>query len=204
MDDEELMRRYYACEDDLFEEAHLRFEARLIRFFESRRFQRTDAEDLTQQVFVQVMNTKHHLGGSRANPWDPARGSLWTWIQRIAHHLACDEWARREKQPQMPTTRPTNGEGEATTVTAELPDEQPGPDDEAIAAERRRAVRDCLQRLPPRERTAMEQWLAAGHNPNLADLATSLGVSVPTAHRVVYRALDLMRECLGGESGAAP
>jgi RNA polymerase sigma factor (sigma-70 family) len=182
----------------LFEEVVRRFAARLVRFFESRGFQRADAEDLTQQVFVQVMNTKHHLGGSRASPWEPARGSLWTWMRRIAHHLACDEWARRGRQSQLPITAPTNGEEETATLDAALATEEPGPGDLAIAAERRQAVHDCLQRLPPRERTAIEQWLVAGQNPNLAELAEALGCSVPTAHRIVYRALDLMRQCLEG------
>jgi DNA-directed RNA polymerase specialized sigma24 family protein len=55
--------------------------------------------------------------------------------------------------------------------------------------------------LPPRERVAMALWLETNGEMKLADLADRLGVSVPTAHRVLKSAFRHMRECLESKEG---
>jgi RNA polymerase sigma-70 factor (ECF subfamily) len=56
---------------------------------------RATAEDVQQQVFLQVWQ--------RAHTYDPDRGSLLTWILTIARSRAIDELRRRVPEPRDPS-----------------------------------------------------------------------------------------------------
>lgn len=59
---------------------------------------RATAEDVQQQVFLELWQ--------RAAQFDPARGSLFTWVMTIARSRAIDQLRRRVPLPQDPTDSP--------------------------------------------------------------------------------------------------
>jgi RNA polymerase sigma-70 factor (ECF subfamily) len=87
-------------------------------------------------------------------------------------------------------------EEEAEPLEATLPVEELSPEEEILACQRQRDVHECMDRLPPRERIAVALWLETEGAMTLQDLANMLEVSVATAHRVLRRAFELIRECL--------
>ncbi|MBK8180519.1 MAG: sigma-70 family RNA polymerase sigma factor [Planctomycetes bacterium] len=130
-----------------------------------------NALDVTQQVFLRVLEGKVALGEARD------RGRLLCWLAArtaLAHRRGAR--TRREQEG---------------THAMERPNTTGGADDEAQRAE----VRDALQRqvalLPEELRTAVvlrfqEQW-------TFAQIADEQSISEPSAHDRVRRALELLR-----------
>lgn len=54
------------------------------------------------------------------------------------------------------------------------------------------ALRDALQRLPPRQRTAL--WLHYGEDLSIADVAHVMRISAPAAKQLLFRSRDALRK----------
>jgi len=130
-----------------------------------------DCDDVAQQTWVQLFLHIRHLHNHAALP-----GWLRTTAQRESWRVVAA--ARRE----VPSDEP------AAAGTAKV--EEPGVDDQLLAAERRDAVRDALRRAPRHERRLVELMLA---KPSMSydDLSGSLGIprgSIgPTRGRCIAR-----------------
>jgi RNA polymerase sigma-70 factor (ECF subfamily) len=202
LSDEDLIADYYACDDDAMDELYRRYCARLEQFFRNGGLSEEEARDKAQDVFVRVMETKYPLLGSRAQPYDPHRGtSFKTWLFRIATNLLIDVRRRQGRTVDFTSLEREGEEGEVEPFEETVPDEEPSPEERTLAKETRQDVHDCMGTLPPRERVAMALWLETNGEMKLADLADRLGVSVPTAHRVLKSAFRHMRECLESKEG---
>src|SRR5438105_2709287 len=107
--DEDLVDRYYGCDDAAFAELHRRYWPRLVVFF--RRFvSAADAEDLAQETLLRLARTKR-TGGGR---FDRARGTAFAaWLFRIAHNVLQTFW------------RDQGGEVETVEVAAQTVDQGP-------------------------------------------------------------------------------
>jgi RNA polymerase sigma-70 factor (ECF subfamily) len=113
-------------------------------------YDRTDAADLTQEVFVKVfrgMGSFH--GGS----------SLRTWIYRIALREASNQrrWWMRHKQQEIPIEQEmTDGEcGTPVRLKEMLVDPCEGPYEIAVHEENRALVETALNRVPEPFRTTL-------------------------------------------------
>jgi len=197
MSDEALMAAYYACDDAAFEEIWRRYRARLGQFFRNGGLTEEDAQDRAQDVFVRVMETKCPSPDSHAKPYDPTAGVKFkTWLFKIATNLLIDALRRQGRTVDFSALEGEGEEGEVEPFWETLPGEEHSPEEKAVARQRRQDVHDCMETLPPRERVAIVLWLETDGEMKLEDLANALGVSVPTAHRVLKKAFRLMRECL--------
>jgi RNA polymerase sigma factor (sigma-70 family) len=193
MSDEDLMAAYYACDDAAFGEIWRRYRARLEQFFRNGGLTQEDARDRAQDVFVQVMKTKD----SQAKPYDPRAGVKFkTWLFTIATNLLIDTLRRQGRTVVFSALEGEGEAGEVEPFEETLPSKELSPEEQALARQRRQDVHDCMNGLPPRERVAIALWLETDGDMKLGDLASALGVSVPTAYRVLNRAFDLMRQCL--------
>ena len=120
-----------------------------------------DAEDLVQDTFLRAWRA--------FDQFEPGRGSLRTWLYRIATNacLSALKERRRRRLPSEVVARrrgprryPTEKYAEATWVTP-FPDLLAGPasDDPAVIAASRSAIRlafiTALQHLPARQRAAL-------------------------------------------------
>ncbi len=140
------------------------------------------------------MGTRDSDKNDKEKRYDPEKGaSFRTWLFRIAKNLAIDRLRQMGREVTFSDFEGEEGEeGEGEAFWWELHSDQPSLEDVLMAKEWRKAVHECMEKLPPREREAIALW----GDMTLEDLASILGVSVPTAHRVLRRAFQLMKECL--------
>ena len=187
--DEELIKAYYECDNEAFEELYRRYIARLEQFFIKARLGQQGAEDMAQDTIVRVMETKT----TPCKQYSQSRGaSFKTWLFTIAYHLLVDKLRRQEIEISFGDLEVEGEEGEEPFEEL-IPSAEPTPEEKSLSQELRQAVHDCMTRLRDRERIAIALRL---EDMRLKDLAMILGVSVPTAHHVLEGALSLMRECL--------
>jgi RNA polymerase sigma-70 factor (ECF subfamily) len=130
---------------------------------------RSAAEEVTAAAFERAFR--------KQRSFDPRRGTQRAWLFGIARNAALDELRRRKRSAEL---------------TAEPAGDEPAPEGEAEAAERRATVRAALAGLDPRERELIALKFHAGLTN--AEIADVLGVSASNAGTRVHRALTRLRE----------
>lgn len=138
-----------------------------------------DAEDVTQEVFVQAWQ--------QADRFDTARGSVVAWLLTVARTRAIDLLRRRRVRPQA-TDDPL--------IVIEIPGDVPGQDRQLETVERARAVRAALDGLPLMQRLAIE--LAFFDGLTHSEIAEQLEVPLGTVKTRVRQGLLRLREILAG------
>lgn len=129
---------------------------------------RAEAEDVVQEVFVQVWR--------QAERFDPARGSLNAWLCTIARTRALDRLRRRAARREEP-------EGSQPPAV-----EAPRPEDAL-------AVRAALESLPAPQREALA--LAYFEGLTHTEIAARLGEPLGTVKTRIRAALLRLRGALG-------
>jgi RNA polymerase sigma-70 factor (ECF subfamily) len=113
-------------------------------------YDRADAADLTQEVFVKVFRGVGRFHGE---------SSLRTWIYRIALHEASNQrrWWMRHKQQEIPIENEISdgGSGVPIKLKETLVDPGESPFEMAMHAENRTRVEAALARVPEPFRTAL-------------------------------------------------
>lgn len=139
-----------------------------------------EAEDVTQEVFVQLWR--------QAARFDPARGNVVAWLCTMTRTRALDLLRRR--RARVDTTHP------ADEHTAEPVDSAPRPDMAAEWSERATAIRDALDSLPLLQRLAVE--LAFYEGLTHSEIASHLEVPLGTVKTRVRQGLLKIRDQLAG------
>lgn len=144
---------------------------------------RQQAEDLVHDAFVAAWQ--------KIDRFDPARGSLRSWIVTIVRNRAID---------RLRVTRPSIEIGEADERSML----QTGPNptwDDALARLGVSQLRAALTGLSPEQRQAVELAYFGGHT--YREIAALTGVPLGTANSRLRLALSRLRELLS-QSDAAP
>jgi RNA polymerase sigma-70 factor, ECF subfamily len=132
---------------------------------------RSEAEDLCQDVFLQVLKAASTFRGS---------GSARGWVFRIAANLAHNR-LRRTRLPVDPE-----------------PDARPSavgdPAEGLLAREKARAVREAVASLPEKQRLAV--ILLRHECLSYAEVAEALEVTLPAAVSIIHRAHVALRDLL--------
>jgi RNA polymerase sigma-70 factor, ECF subfamily len=142
---------------------------------------RTEAEDMTQEVFLKVHRAAHQLDTSR----DPG-----PWLMTIAHNACRDLW--RSKAWKL-SRRAASLDGDsplATTLSRGTND----PERDTLASERERLVQDALTRLPDPLRVAvvLHDYEGLGHE----EIAAITGIRHAAARKRYSRALSALARML--------
>ena len=103
---------------------------------------RTQAEDLFQEVFLRVHRNAHSY---RENY------RFKTWLFQIATNAAIDHWRAGQRRPVLLSFHDPAAGSAAYTAESEVPD----PADAAARSELREQVRAAVAALPDRQRAAM-------------------------------------------------
>jgi RNA polymerase sigma factor (sigma-70 family) len=134
------------------------------------------AQDVVQEVFVAVWKD--------AGRFDPARGSLSSWLFALARHKAID-LVRKEANVRRHTA-------DVDLVFEESDDDV---DQEAWLRLRRDAVRAAITSLPEAQRTALELAFFGGLTH--VEVAETLDIPLGTAKTRIRTALLKLRDILG-------
>jgi RNA polymerase sigma-70 factor (ECF subfamily) len=134
------------------------------------------AQDVVQEVFVAVWKN--------AGRFDPARGSLSSWLFALARHKAID-LVRKEANVRRHTA----------DVDLEFEESPDDVDQEAWLRLRRDAVRNAMIALPDAQRTALELAFFGGLTH--VEVSEALGIPLGTAKTRIRTALLKLRDILG-------
>lgn len=108
----------------------------------------TDAEDLTQEVFLKVYGN--------LSSFDLARGSFQTWITTLTRNLLVDHF-RRSRGQRSTDSMDTgwDGDGEEMPLAQRLAARGPSQHDRAVQKEIEKMVQEALTRISPELREAV-------------------------------------------------
>lgn len=136
----------------------------------------TDAEDITEEVFLGALQT---IGSLRASD----EAGFLAWLFQIARFKLADHLRRQYRKP----TEPLDPE-------LEISDPAPTPEDEALRGDDQRAVRAALAELTAEQQEVIVMKFALGYDN--ARAAAILGKSPGAINQLQHRALGAMRRLL--------
>ena len=138
-EDAELLRAVARGDESAFARVYDRYSPILLGLMLRILRSRAEAEDVLQEVFLQVWQ--------RAHSFDPARGRAFTWLVTLARSRAIDR------------LRSVGSRERAARASAEdePPESEPSEwaDAAAVRAERAEAVREALAELPEEQRQVL-------------------------------------------------
>ncbi|MCP5041040.1 MAG: RNA polymerase sigma factor [bacterium] len=156
-DDARLVRDILAGEDAAFVELYERYERRIYFFALKRMSDPSDAEDVTQEVFLQVFRGLSKFEG---------RSTLLTWMFGIAHNQICRRYRRR---------RPICASLDSDEVDRLSCDETPADQQIDFVRILRNCSRVLEEKVPQQQREAFEQRYI--ENRSTREIAENMGKS---------------------------
>jgi RNA polymerase sigma-70 factor (ECF subfamily) len=141
----------------------------------------TEAEDVAQNVFVQVFKSASRYQAS---------AKFSTWLFTIARNLALNEIRRRTRHPADPLEGDADESGEHparqvadTRVTL--------PGDSALQTELEQKIEQALLELPEAQRTAI--LLCRRDDLSYEDIAAVLGCSLSATKSMIHRGRETLK-----------
>lgn len=176
--DEQLARRYLAGADACFDELVRRYSGPVYYFILRMVGRPEDADDLTQDVFVQILKS---LPTARTDlPLRP-------WVFVIARNKCLDHLKRKRAVPFSNLAGPEDDE----RMEERVMDAQPLPEDLAERADLQALLQAAITELPPRYRAVVALRYSA--DLTFAEIGTVLNLPENTAKTHFQRAKALLR-----------
>jgi RNA polymerase sigma-70 factor (ECF subfamily) len=143
------------------------------------------AEDVVQEAFLSAWR--------RAEAYDPARGSLRTWLLGIVHHRAVDALRRSGQDVRRRVDTPV----EEFEIDADV-----RVDAEVIERDRAAVVRGALVELPAEQTKVIELAYFGGFTHT--EIADMLGIPIGTVKGRMRLGLAKLRDSFEPAEGIAP
>lgn len=150
---------------------------------------RTTAEDLTSEVFLQMVESIHQLRAKDG-------AGFTAWLLRIARIVVAGYYRQREKQPALvafPTDSYDEAQREQITLPASHPDSDPAHWTEA--REDWHTVVKAINMLTEEQRQVLVGRLILGYD--VAAVARMLGKKANAIKALQFRALQSLQRLLG-------
>lgn len=147
---------------------------------------RTLAEDLLQEIYVNVWRSAAGFDASRSQPL--------TWLTSIARNRAIDSLRRQQTQPMLLSATPDDDGDDGPDAVERQADEGPGPLDLLERAGDARQLHRCMDGLAPAQRQSVA--LAFYDGLSHAEVAEHLQQPLGTVKSWLRRALLALRGCL--------
>ena len=108
----------------------------------------TDAEDLTQEVFIRLYRTM--------SSYEPDKGSFNTWLTTLTRNMLVDHFrrTRQERLTDSIDAAPAADE-DAPALSEKIEDRAPSPDARLASKETQKMVQQALQKVSPDLREAV-------------------------------------------------
>ena len=171
--DAELMARIAAQDQAALRGLYARHCARVFRFLLRLVRQEAIAEELTNEVFLEVWRKAGSFEG---------KASTATWLLAIAHHRAVSALRRRREESW--------DEAEA----AEIADAKDGPEVELQKTDKAAILRRCLEQLSPEHREVID--LVYYHEMSIGAVSSIVGIPQSTVKTRMFYARKRMSELL--------
>jgi RNA polymerase sigma-70 factor, ECF subfamily len=171
LSDPELLSRVHRAERPALGALYQRHAARMIACARRLLDEHREAEDVVQEVFLEVWQ--------RAGDYDPERGTVRAWLMVRTRSRALDRCRMRQRSRTVPFD----------AAEDERPSNSPPP--ESLA------VRGAVARLPAELRTVVELGYLAGMS--ASEMAAYVGLPIGTVKSRVARALARLRTAIAGE-----
>jgi RNA polymerase sigma-70 factor (ECF subfamily) len=179
-----LMLKVKAGDHIVFEQLVQKYHASVINTIYRMLGDRWEAEDLAQQVFVQVFRS--------AKRYQP-NAKFSTWLFTIVRHLSLNELRRRRRHPADSLDEPVrDGEEERERQVADT--RAIKPDDAVLEQELDARVRAAIQTLPEQQRMAVV--LLRYENQSYEEICKVLRCSLPSLKSLLHRARLTLRDKL--------
>jgi RNA polymerase sigma-70 factor (ECF subfamily) len=182
--DSVLMQRVREGDRDAFAELVDKYKQPIINFIARTLQDPTEAEDVAQNVFLQVYKAADRYEIN-------ARFS--TWIFTIARNLCLNEIRRRSRHP-----------ADSLDATHEGDEEHPGrqvedvrviaPEKEVLNAELQQKIREILAELPENQRTAV--LLCQQDEMSYEEIAKVIGCSMSATKSLIFRGRETLKQAL--------
>jgi RNA polymerase sigma factor (sigma-70 family) len=152
----------------------------------------TDAEDLTQDVFLKVYR---NLPG-----FDPEKGAFTTWLTTLTRNLLVDHFRRTRQDRSTDSLDETaRDDGEGPTMADRLADARPGQLQHVAQMELRARVQHALKQLSPELREAV--ILRDLQDMDYKEIAAVLHVPEGTVKSRISRGRAELARTLGRKEG---
>ena len=166
------MERLRAGDESAFEAVFRAFYPRLVGAAEHLLRERDRAEDVAQEVLLELWRHRERL-----EPRVSLVGYLYRAVRNRSLNQLRHDRVVRDVEPRLPGRDPA-----------------PGADRELLAGELHDAVRATVARLPDRCREVFE--LSRVHQLRYAEIAGAMGISVKTVEAQMGKAIRLLRDGL--------
>jgi len=176
--DELLLRRAQGGDPGAFEELIKPLEPLIWRVCWHYTGNREAAEDCGQEAMIRIWRSLNSYRGDCA---------LESWIYRVAANC-CMDWLRKKKRDRSVSVEPLKEQG------FDPADPTPGTEEQAVAADEHRRLREAIRQLPEDQREAL--ILTQLEKIPYEEAAEALGVSEGTVKSRVNRAKARLREIL--------
>lgn len=137
------------------------------------------SEELLQEVFLKLWKAHHYR----------VQAKFSTWLYRVAQRVLIDHWRKQGRRPHLVSEADSP---EAMDTTAFSLEEQ------ALRRERQQQLQAALAQLSTSQRQVIV--LSKFQQLKYADIAEIMGWSVANVKVQVYRALQQLKQHLGGEA----
>jgi RNA polymerase sigma factor (sigma-70 family) len=107
----------------------------------------SDAEDLTQEVFIRLYRTM--------SSYEPDRGSFNTWLTTLTRNMLVDHFRRTRQERMTDSIDATPAAEDAPTLAERIEDEAPSPQSRLASKETQKMVQQALQKVSPDLREAV-------------------------------------------------
>lgn len=185
--DELLLRRAQKGDPEAFEQLMEPLEQLVWRVCWHYTGNREASEDCGQEAMVKIWRSLDQYRGDCA---------LESWVYRIAANC-CMDWLRKQKRDRSVSMEPMKEQG------FDPADPSPGTEDQVIAADEHRRLREAIAQLPEDQREALV--LTQLERVSYEEVAVRLGVSEGTVKSRVNRAKARLKEILtAGEELSPP
>src|SRR5437868_8947086 len=179
--DAEVMLRVKAGDEPAFDYLLQKYRRPMISFMYRMAHNSAAAEDLAQEVFLRVYR-------SRGNYEPSAKFS--TWLYRIATNLGVN-YARDTRHERPENITNLDEADEETGQTPDLADKVPNVEEEILRRERLAAIRQKVEALPDRQKTAV--LMHKYQQMDYRQIAEVLKLSESATKSLLFRAYETLR-----------
>ncbi len=192
--DEDFLARYRDGDAEAFRQLVDYFQDRMLQFFYRLCWDRSRAEDLTQDLFLKLMQ------GSRRYR---ARGRLSYFVYRVATNLWIDHYRAARPQPRLYSIDHAAVGDHDGSVRQQIPGDDPSPMEVLAGEEEKLALRKALESLTEPHRIVFE--LAVYEERPYAEISELLDIPVGTIKSRMHNAVAALKRVMdtGEQSDAA-